>query len=392
MPRTRNNSLGEESLGLRPSASCRLDWLSVSFFGATVRQQREQLSYFFSLLNAIADGATWPKPSPSKFFQNAVAHPAGLSVKWTEPGSGQTNEGLISVDVRGTAFQALEREHRKALYLDISELEGFKQCTRLDAQRTVLNPICSAEEIHECLLSRTLWVKSFRGFTQMGELDADGAPSSGSTVMWGSPQNAIRARSYNKAIESDWDIPAVRHEVQMRKQPARDKFNFLIEQLQVEQAGEATTAENAFVQSVLNQHMAYLDTTRLAKLTRKNWPKNWAKRCENADWWDKEVVTGDPKEIKTQWRLAKKLEESVRAGDVQYGRIYAKWMLARVHRDGLTAEEALLDMSAQWVLRLKDEDLDDLMLLVPPEGHATLRDNFYKWRQIAAHNAEQMPG
>lgn len=385
-----DDNLGTESLGAAATASCRLDWVSVSLFGASERRQREQLAYFFSLLRSISDGATWPAPSPSKFFDNSVSHEAGLSIKWTQPGSGNVNQGLMSVDIRGAAFKALDREERKDLYLDISEMEGFKQCTRLDAQRTVLNPIASAEEIFSCLSSRTLWVKSFRGFRQMGELDGDGVPSSGSTVMWGSPESAVRARSYNKAVESGWDIPAVRHEVQLRRQPARDKWNFLIEQLRVEQDDHATKAENAFVQSVLNQHMAYLDTTRLAKRMRKEWPADWAQRCGVADWWDKEVVTGDPKEIKTQWKLAKKLEDSVKAGDVQYGRIYAKWMLVKVHRDGLTPDEALLDMSAQWVLRLKDEDLEDLLLLTPEEKHDTMRENFHKWRQIAAHNAEQI--
>jgi hypothetical protein len=208
--------------------------------------------------------------------------------------------------------------------------------------------------------------------------------------MWGSPESAVRARSYNKAAESGWDVPAVRHEVQLRRQPARDKWNFLIEQLQVEQGEESTTTENAFVQSVLNQHMAYLDTSRMGKLMRKKWPADWAQRCENADWWDKEVVTGNPKEIKTQWKLAKKLEDSVAASNVQYGRILAKWMLLRVSRDHLEPQDALLDMSAQWVLRLKDEDLDELLMLVPQEEHAQLRENFREWRHIAAHNAEQM--
>lgn len=377
-------------MGSRPSASCRLDWLSVSLYGATVRRQREQLSYFFSLLSAIADSATWPEPSAAKFFQNAVAHEAGLSIKWTEPGHSSTNEGLISVDIRGTAFLSLEREHRKAMYLDIAEMEGFKQCTRLDAQRTVLRPLMSAEQIHDSLLAGTCWVKSYQGYRQMGEVTGSNATTEASTVMWGSPTNAIRARSYNKAAESGWDVPAVRHEVQMRKQPARDKFNFLVEQLQVEQANKATTAENAFVQSVLNQHMAYLDTSRMAKLTRKNWPKNWAQRCERAEWWDKEVVTGEPTEIKTQWRLAKKLEDSVAASNAQYGRILAKWLMVKCHRDGMTTEEAFLDMSAQWVLRLKDEDLQDLLALVPAEEHPRLLENFDTWRQTAAHNAEQI--
>ena len=388
MPRTKDNSVGAESVGQRPSASCRLDWLSVSLFGATVRKQREQLSYFFSLLGAVSDGATWPEPSPAKFFQNSVAHEAGVAIKWTEPGSGHTNQGLISVDIRGTAFLALEREHRKAMYLDIAEMEGFKQCTRIDAQRTVLNPLMSAEEIHEQLVAGTCWVKGQRAFRQMGPLSSRNVPSEASTVMWGAPESAVRARSYNKAVEAGWDVPAVRHEVQLRRQPARDKFNALIEQLQVEQAEEATTTENAFVQSVLNQHMAYLDTSRLAKLTRKNWPKNWAQRCERAEWWDKEVVTGDPKEIKTQWRLQKKLEDSVAAGHAQYGRIVGKWVFAQMHQEGVDLNRALSSCADQWFVRLKDEDLEELLQLVPEEKHAEMLETWQQFRQIAGHNVE----
>lgn len=388
MPRTTNDRLGERTLGQRPTPSCRVDWLSVSLFGATVRKQREQLSYFFSLLSAISDGATWPEPSPAKFFQNSVAHEAGVSIKWTEPDTGKTNQGLTSVDIKGTAFLALEREHRKALYLDIAEMEGFKQCTRLDAQRTVLNPTVSAEELHNQLVLGAVYVKGFGKYRQLGPLTTRNAIADASTVMWGAPESAVRARSYNKAREAEWDVPAIRHEVQLRRQPARDKFNALVELLQVEQAEQETSAENAFVQSVLNQHMAYLDTSRFAKLTRESWPKNWAQRCKNADWWDAEVVTGDPKEIKTQWRVAKKLEDSVRACDTQYGRILGKWLMTKVHRDGMTAEEAFLDMSAQWVLRLKDDDLQDLLSIVPEEEHDRLLKNWTDWRHVAAHNAE----
>lgn len=388
MPRSSNNAVGERSLGQRPTASCRLDWLSVSLFGSTVKKQREQLSYFFSLLGAISDGATWTEPSPAKFFENAVSHEAGLSIKWTEPGSGKTNQGLISVDIRGTAFIALEREHRKALYLDIAEMDGFKQCTRLDAQRTVLSPAMSAEQLHDELSLGRVWVKGFRDYRQMGPLSTLNVTSKASTVMWGAPESAVRARSYNKAVEAGWDVPAVRHEVQLRRQPARDKFNALIEQLQVEQAEEATTTETAFVQSVLNQHMAYLDTSRLAQLTRKNWPKNWAKRCEKADWWEKEVVTGDPKEIKTQWRLQKKLEDSVAAGNAQYGRIFGKWVFAQMHQEGVDINRALANCADQWFVRLKDEDLEELLQLVPEEKHAEMLETWQQFRQIAGHNVE----
>jgi len=366
-----------------------LDWLSVSLFGATVKRQREQLAYFFSLLGAVTDGATWAEPSPAKFFQNSVSHEAGISIKWTEPGSGNVNQGLMSVDLRGTAFLALDREDRKAVYLDIAEMEGFKQCTRLDAQRTVLTPLMSAELLADRLAAGDVWVKGFQGYRQMGVITDSRQATDASTVMWGSPESAVRARSYNKAAESGWDIPAIRHEVQLRKQPARDKFLVLAENLQLEQANQATSAENAFVQSVLNQHMSYLETSRLAKLKRKDWPANWAQRCENADWWDKEVVTGDPKEIKTRWRIAKKLEDSVSASNVQYGRILAKWFLVKCCRDGMEPQDALLDISAQWILRLQDKDLEDLLAIVPEENHPQLLENFESWKKIAAHNAER---
>ena len=388
MPRTKDNALGTAALGQRPTASCRLDWLSVSLFGATANRQREQLGYFFGLLQDLSDGATWSEPSPAKFFANSVSHEAGLSIKWTEPSSGETNQGLISVDIRGQAFQSLDRDQRRDLYLDIAEMEGFKQCTRLDAQRTVLRPSMSAEQIHEALLDQALWVRSFRGFRQMGVLSGREALDGGSTVMWGSPQSAVRARSYNKAVEASWDIPAVRHEVQLRKQPARDKFSALIDELQREDESKATTVETAFVQSVLNQHMAYYDTRRLARRRKKDWPKDWAQQCEKAEWWTKEVVTGDPKEIKTQWRLAKKLEDSVAASDVQYGRILGKWMISHCLNTGETPEEALLTRSAQWLIRLKDEDLEELFQLVPKEQHDELVKNWAAWRQDAAHNAE----
>lgn len=391
MSRTSNHDLGTQLVGDGASASCRLDWLSVSLFGGTSKLQREQLSYFFSLIHAVADGATWAEPSQAKFFDHACSHPAGLGIKWTEPDSGNTNAGLISVDVKGTAFRALDRETRKALYLDIGEMEGFKACTRLDAQRTVLNPIASAEEIYESLLLRRRWIKGYRSFTQLGPVDVDGTPADGATVMWGSPTSSTRARTYNKSAESGWSTPAVRHEVQLRKQPARDKFNALIQQLQVEQADDVTSVENAFVQQVLNQHMAYLDTTRLAKIKRKDWPKNWAKQCKKADFWEEEVVSGNPDEIKTIWRLEKRLEESVAHSDAQYGRTLAKWMLKAVHADGLDPQEALMVRSAQWMLRLKDEDLEELLQLVPKEHHDALIRNFDEWRKTAAHNAEQIP-
>ena len=100
------------------------------------------------------------------------------------------------------------------------------------------------------------------------------------------------------------------------------------------------------------------------------------------------MVTGDPKEIKTKGRLQKKLEDSVAASDIQYGRILGKWVLAQVLNEDITPEQAMLERSAQWFLRLQDSDLEDLMHLVPEEKHDELLEKWQSFRQVAAHNAE----
>ena len=102
------------------------------------------------------------------------------------------------------------------------------------------------------------------------------------------------------------------------------------------------------------------------------------------------MVTGDPKEIKTIWRLQKKLDDSVAACDVQYGATLAVWLLVQRMNHGMAPEEAFLARSAQWMLRLKDQHLEKAMQLVPKEHHAELLKLADEWRQTAAHNAEQV--
>ena len=382
------NDHGGTALGEAGTASCRLDWLSVSFFAASDEVQREQLAYFFQLLGYVADGATFETQGVAKFFSHSLSHPAGLGIKWTSPNEEGLNRGLVSVDLRGTAFTALDREDRKAIYLDIAEMEGFKSATRMDFQRTVLEPQASAEDILKRVQERTAWIKGFSSYSSPGDFDRGGAPINGATIYWGSPRSAVRCRSYNKAAESGWSTPAVRHEVQTRKAVARDRFNDLVGALRLEQTSAATAAENQFVQAVLNQHMEYLDTTRLAKLnSREDWPKNWAANSDRADFWD-EVVTGHPKEMKTRWRLSKRIEESVQHCDKQYGRVLAKQTLLRIYRDGLMQDDAFQERVSQWFVRLKDEDLAELLPLIPPERREEFIEEFPEWRQVGAHNVE----
>ncbi len=93
------------------------------------------------------------------------------------------------------------------------------------------------------------------------------------------------------------------------------------------------------------------------------------------------------KDWRTQW-LQKKLEDSVAAGDAQYGRIFAKWLLAESVASGESIEQCLLTRSAQWFLRTQDGDLEELLQLLPKEDHEQLLEQWTNCRQVAAHNAE----
>lgn len=301
------------------------------------------------------------------------------------------NQGLVSLDIRGDALAALDAEQRKAVVLDFAEMDGFKQCSRLDSQVTVVNPDATAESILQQVRKREIWIKGFSSYGEPSTKDQWGNPMTGATITWGSPKGATRCRTYNKQAEANWDQPAVRHEVQLRKQPARDRFNSLVELLRLEGEGEETKAEAHFVQSVLDQHMAYLDTSRLAdRSDQQGWPERWARDSKKADWW-KEVVNVVPTEMKTKWRLTKALEDAVEARDKQYGRITAKWVAKRVWIDGAALADARNEELTRAFVRMKDEDIEEVVALVPEEDQSKARKWMKDYRRRAAKRAEELP-
>lgn len=383
--------MGTTDLQQRAESSCRVDWLSLSLFGASESAQREQLAYCFFLANHTSQGGEWQEGGGRRFFANSLFHPSGLQVRWTGPDEEGMNRGLVSLDIRGDALAALDAEQRKAVYLDFAEMEGFKQCSRIDSQVTVVNPHATAEYILQRVRRRELWIKGFSSYGEPMEKDQWGNPMTGATITWGSAKGATRCRTYNKQAEAKWDQPAVRHEVQLRKQPARDRFNSLVELLRLEGEEKETTAESHFVQSVLQQHMAYLDTNRLAQRSdQEGWPANWARDSKNPEWW-KEVVNVVPTEMKTKWRLTKALEDAVQARDRQYGRITAKWVAKRVWIDGAALADARNEELTRAFVRLKDEDIEEIVSMVSEDEQAACRKWMKDYRRRAAKRAEEVP-
>lgn len=383
--------MGTTHLQQRAESSCRLDWLSLSLFGASASAQQQQLAYCFFLAQHTAQGGEWQEGAGRRFFANSLYHPSGIQVRWTEPEGDGMNRGLVSLDIRGDAFAALDAEQRKAIYLDFAEMDGFKQCSRIDSQVTVVNPHATAEFILNEVRDRRLWIKGFKSYLEPSQKDQWGNPMTGATISWGSAKGATRCRTYNKQAEANWDQPAVRHEVQLRKQPARDRFNALVEMLRLESEEQETKAEAHFVQSVLNQHMAYLDTSRLSDRTvEQGFPTNWARDSKKADWW-KEVVQVVPTEMKTKWRLTKALEDAVEARDKQYGRITAKWIAKRVWIDGAALADARNEELTRAFVRMKDEDIEEVVNLVPEEEQVKARKWMKDYRRRAAKRAEDLP-
>jgi hypothetical protein len=196
--------------------------------------------------------------------------------------------------------------------------------------------------------------------------------------------------TYNKALEDKWgDVRAVRHEVMLRRQAARDCYPVLLDMLRLEDGPECRhLAEVRFTQSVLAKQMTYLDTTRLARITdKRQWPENWAKDSEPASFW-REVVDGVPEELRVAWRAEKALEDSHRAMKAQYGRKDAQWFLWRKYACGQSREEAMEESFAESMSRLQAKDVEEILPLIPEARRAEALADFREWQAAAAHNVE----
>lgn len=385
---TEANQLGESSGAVGATDSCRVDFLSASFFASSNSLQRQQISYFLELVHFLSGTHDLHPGGGRRFFEESWFHPCGVGLKWTEPSSGQVNQGLLSVDLKGDALASIEPSARKAVYLDMYEMEGFKQATRIDTQRTLVNPLATAQEVLRRVQEKEVWIKGFPGYRSSGLLDADGRPINGCTVSFGSPKGTTQVKTYDKRAEMGGEgPPAVRHELMQRKQSARDRFTSLCLGLKEEGDTGDSRYETHFVQSNLAQHMTYLDTSRLKDLSKDQWPDNWARDSKPADFWN-EVVTGDVEEFQTKWRFERSLERLIKNRAKQYGRGRCKWMALRMFRDGEEQFDVLQDDLDLDFVRLKDEDIDEVVAQVPEERRQQCIEWMRSCRAIAAKNVE----
>ena len=385
---TEENKLGERAPQVGASDSSRLDWLSLSYFAASLSLQREQISFALELHKLLSGTYEMAQGGGRRFFEESWYHDDGVALKWTEPSGQGVNKGLLSIDLKGAALAALPALVRKSLYLDLIELEGFKQCTRMDMQRTITDPLADAQEIYQLVLNKEVWVKGFSSYGQGSQVDADGRPVNGCTIDWGSRKGTTQCKTYDKRAELGGEgPPAVRHEQLLRKQPARDRFLSLCAGLELEGETDDTRYEDLFTKANLNQTMTYLDTSRLKDVPRKDWPVNWARDSSPADFWS-QVVEGEVEEFTTKWRYETTLERLIKNRAKQYGRGRCKWVALRLFRDGEELADVVQDDFDLDFIRMRDEDLDEVLAQVPDERKEECAIWMRDCRRIAAGNIE----
>lgn len=277
-------------------------------------------------------------------------------------------------------------EERTALFKDVVELPGWRKCTRMDAQRTIVDPMANSEEIWSLVRQRKLWVAGYNSHSQLSPTDSKGDAVNGASTVWGKPTAAARGTTYNKALEQKIkDQNVVRHEVRCRSSAAEGYFNGLMEALQTD-----AEAERRVVRAVLQRHMNYLDTTRYSHIEDKaDWPKNWAKQVTAADFMG-EVLEGDFTEVKPAKRFGKALRKRKAHADFQYGSTYALWVLHQVLETSQELPEVMDRLLDHWFIRLKDEHLDELQQMTHIQRE-WLENYIQGLRRQAAHNLEVDP-
>ena len=390
-PRSRNNHMGTDVTEGKLSDSCRLDWLSVSYSPATNGELEQCLAYFFQASKYFAPGSSFGEGAGRRFFSESLHNrDAGILLRWT-PHGGKINAGKVSIDLQGSFFQYTDADDRKALYLDISELPGWSKATRVDCQATRLEPSVNSEELYQLVRDRRTWLSGYNAYSQLAAVDAKGDAVTGASTCWGKPTAAVRCLSYNKALEQGIkDCDAIRHEVRCRKLTAEGYFDDLLSLLRQEADESNSDAEQIFVRSVLETHMNYLDTTRLAHIKDKaDWPKNWAKNSNRAPFMD-EFLEGPTQEVKRAFRVGQRLTDSVNACAKQYGPTVSLWVEYLVEEHGMSYEDAQDAFFAKCNAHLRDHHVDRLEELLPNVKKGALRETLEERRQSGARWTEHL--
>lgn len=372
--------------------SVRTDWLSFTVQLHEPEAVDDLHDYLGDLSNRVSLTKEEPEPGPSRFFERKIRYGSGVQFQYSPPQSAASefrpgkNEGLASIEIPGSVWGFLTVENRRKLIVDVRRWPGFKKVTRLDLQMTLLDQAEDAEWIVGEVAAGRLWPKGFGKGMAYVDRNLHGEIVGACTQYFGSKESRIRSRHYDKAAEAGWSTPAVRHEVQLREEPADQHFRRLSDRCQAESSGEPLLmeAEKVTVKDALGTLVDFRDTSRWAG---RHKPTNWAQSAPIPEFWSKAIGPG-PTPLQVEYRRPGGLQEALDAAVVQYGRRIAQGVLLEL----VDGAESLAHASAGFILsclaQLDEGDWKELALLRPGLDQRELRDWFLRQQAIGLNYVE----
>lgn len=338
--------------------SCRIDSFTGTYRAPSMDRYEELLNFAYQINGYVDESRGLRFTGKGRHFQQVFTGGGLVTVEGTPPldpdGSVNSarNAGMLAITYNGKFFEALDASERAQLILDTARQPGFYHCTRLDAQLTIVEPEVTAQDVIEEVAAGRLWVLGFQTQRVYGNKNREGEWVDGCTQYFGGKGADRVVRAYDKAAEQKWDTPAVRHELQLRGDYARDRFIQLRGFLQRQQQRPPLlqTAEQEFVKMALKQDLAYRDTSRWEGRRK---PKNWAQVAVEPQWWTRAV--GEASDSFTYSRRPKStLDQAVEAFLDQYGPKVSEYVLKGALSQGELVQEVLLDLFLKMVDRTGD--------------------------------------
>ena len=351
--------------------SRRLDYLTAVFKSASPKHQQQVFDFCCSVGEEVSQIGSWSERGQSAHFERVFSHWTGARIELTTPdGVATKNPGMTVLTLPGAAFYLQDTESQMLMLWKVLNADGFYRTSRVDLQNTELNPEWDTERVFRGVQAREYWVKGYGSWRPWSEEDAAGNAVGTRSLYFGSPRSERQARTYDKAGQNGWELPAIRDEVQLRGKWAHAAGQQLKTALRTNLTSAAMNeAVSLLVTSALNQHLQYWKLNGTDPTT----DKNWQRKAEPADWFAARIGKhSEP--IRKAPRRAYDLDTTVSYGIRQYGRQMALSCLLDAKESGLPVGEYVRNLWERMLVRLKPEDLELIYGDMEPEQRAQVRE------------------
>ena len=212
--------------GVKPGAQISVDWLSLTFKTTPTHERTHvdpdgAVTWYDQLddvKRAVWTGAgletdEWvDQPHGWNGYQQSALGPGGALLAWNAVGRDDYH-----VSLPGQACGMFSEVSMRS-FLRYAQIKNAK-CTRLDINLDDYERIVSPLQVEEASQGPDIVTHVHRGMTQRG-FAIGTAETTGVTVYIGQPSSRQRLRVYDKGLESNGEIDAVRWELQSRHEAA----------------------------------------------------------------------------------------------------------------------------------------------------------------------------